>query len=81
MNIEGLMLTRPGCKVCRWMWMDGHDMVCRRYPPQVSIIMLPAPPPRVGQMMPQVLAAFPVVQEAMWCGEWASVSALAAAGS
>lgn len=57
------------CPKCRWAFVDGREITCRRNPPQVSIIMVPAPPPRAGQIMPQALAAFPIVHPDMWCGE------------
>lgn len=79
MNGTGVVLgsLRPGCKACRWSFVDG-ELTCRRNPPQVSILMIPAPPPRVGQIIPQVLAAFPIVRPDMFCGEWASAAVASA---
>jgi len=66
---ESLNALKPACQRCRWMFRDG-DMVCRRNPPQSTIMMVPAPPPRAGQMMPVTLASFPTVQKDMFCGEF-----------
>lgn len=66
---ETLNALRPACQRCRWVFREG-DMVCRRNPPQSTIIMVPAPPPRVGQMQPMTLAAFPTVHKDMFCGEF-----------
>lgn len=71
---------RPGCKACRFSFQEPGDLVCRLNPPQATIVFIPAPPPRVGQMIPQSLAAFPSVQPTMWCGQWAS-AAPASAGT
>lgn len=67
-----LGVVRPGCKGCGFSFVD-QQLVCRRYPPQVTILIAPNPPPRTG-IGPQVLAAYPIVNADMWCGEWRSGS-------
>lgn len=58
------------CRTCRWHATEQQDVVCRRYPPQVSVLMVPAPPPRVGQLQPAPFATFPPVNPEAPCGEW-----------
>lgn len=57
------------CHQCRHS-AEENGLVCRRYPPQVTVLMVPAPPPRVGQMMPQPFATFPPIDPDRPCGEW-----------
>lgn len=68
--VSGLVVPKS-CVRCERSWQEGPDLVCRRFPPVPSIHMVPAPPPRVGQVMPQVFTAFPVVSPSLWCGEFA----------
>jgi hypothetical protein len=58
------------CQACRCVWMEGNELVCRRYPPTVQIILVPAPAPRVGQMMAQQMAMLPPTRPDGWCGEF-----------
>lgn len=58
------------CRGCRWHAVEKPDVVCRRYPPQVTVLMVPAPPPRVGQLQPMPFATFPPVNPDAPCGEW-----------
>jgi hypothetical protein len=58
------------CSQCRFAVKDGPDLSCRRSPPHGTVLMVPAPPPRTGQLMPQVLTSFPIVRSDMWCGEF-----------
>lgn len=62
---------RPGCKACFFVFQEPGDLVCRINPPQVTIVLVPAPAPRVNQLIPQAFAAFPSVKPDMWCGKWA----------
>jgi hypothetical protein len=63
-------LHGEGCGNCRFMHREeGGEFSCRRRAPQVSIILTPAPPPRLG-VMPQPFCSFPLVREEFWCGEW-----------
>ena len=58
------------CGQCRFAWMEGRELVCRRNPPTVTVLMVPAPPPRVGQLMPQQMVTVPMVLATHWCGEF-----------
>ena len=69
-------ILRPeSCSRCRFASKDGSDISCRANPPQVTIVMVPAPPPRVGQLMPQPFATFPLVRPDMWCGQFVAMAA------
>lgn len=60
------------CGQCVYRHQDtDRDIVCRRFPPQMSILLVPMPPPRAGQMGPQPFASYPPVHDAMRaCGEF-----------
>ncbi len=58
------------CGSCRFVWMEGAELACRRYPPGVQVVMVPAPAPRVGQMMAQQMIVIPSVRPDFWCGEY-----------
>ena len=66
------LLPKPArtCADCRYVGYDGKQALCRRYPPQVSVLMTPAPPPRVGAMMPQPFATYPPIDITSPCGEY-----------
>ncbi|GBQ28700.1 hypothetical protein HLH34_15280 [Gluconacetobacter azotocaptans] len=69
--------VRPGaaarsCRQCRFHGLEGPDVVCRRYPPQVTVVMVPQPAPRAGQLAPQPFATFPPVVPEHVCGEFAA---------
>ena len=66
----------PACSRCRHGYMDGGELVCRRNPPQVTIVLVPNPSSlsRGHGLTPQILAGFPNVTGDMACGEF-SVSA------
>lgn len=66
----GIGAYRGTCGRCRHSFVVQGDMVCRRFPPQMSIVLVPAPPPRVGQMMPTPLAGWPPVNATSSCGEF-----------
>lgn len=61
--------TCEGCAVSR---KEGNDLTCHRNPPQMAFLALPAPPPRVGQMMVQAFSGFPIVQPGQWCAQFAA---------
>ena len=64
------------CAVCRFAWFEGKELVCRRNPPTVTVLMVPAGPLRPGQLMPQQMVTVPMVLASHWCGEFeASVQA------
>ena len=59
------------CALCRWSYREGDgDLVCRRHPPHASVLMVPAPAPRIGGFMPQPFSTFPIVRDDMFCGEF-----------
>ena len=63
------------CKTCRFFddkQPDSPAPMCRRYPPQVSIVMVPQQNAiqRQVSMAPQAVATFPNVNAECWCGEW-----------
>lgn len=70
MSALGGILGKKACSRCYFGVKEGADTVCRRMPPQVSIVMLPAPPPNIGRMMPTPLVCFPSVRPDQWCGEF-----------
>ena len=59
------------CSACQFRHQDtDRDIVCRRYPPAVSIVMVPAPPPRTG-IAPMPIASYaPVRDDMRACGEF-----------
>lgn len=61
------------CATCRFSHRSHGDLLCRRNPPQLSVVLGPAPPPRVDQMMPLPFCGFPPVNDRMWCGEYVAV--------
>ena len=64
----------PGeCLDCRWSTHEQTDLVCRRHPPQVSIIV--SMNGITGKQQPVSMAAFPIVKPDMWCGEFAGNAA------
>lgn len=64
-------LGRRTCRLCRHHGVEGSDVVCRRYPPQVTVVLVPQGAPRVGQLAPQPFATFPPVVPEHVCGEFA----------
>lgn len=65
------ILTEVSCLLCHFQVHekqgDATQMFCRRLPPKPEVIMVPTPK---GPMPGPVLAVFPPVQAAMWCGEF-----------
>lgn len=58
------------CATCRFSWKDPTgDLNCRKNPPQTTVILTPAPPPRAG-LMPMPFSTFPIVRADYWCGQW-----------
>lgn len=71
------MSTKPlfgqSCSTCQFSVPDNTlgNIACRRYPPQVCVVMVAVETAMGGkQMMPQALPSFPTLSETMWCGEW-----------
>jgi hypothetical protein len=64
-------MARRTCRFCRHHGVEGNDVVCRRYPPQVTVVLVPQGAPRVGHLAPQPFATFPPVVPEHVCGEFA----------
>ena len=63
------------CKSCKYR----NDDECRRHPPHVSVVMIPSKSALSGMSLnPSPVAAFPNVNEDLWCGEYAPKMALTA---
>lgn len=58
------------CGRCRFAWMEGKELVCRRNPPTVNVLLVPAGPLRPGQLVPQQMVTVPMVIASHWCGEF-----------
>lgn len=56
------------CAKCR----HKHGEECRRFPPQVSVVMIPHHSQLTGKpsFTPSPVAAMPIVEDDLWCGEW-----------
>ncbi len=63
------------CGKCRFSLVDGPQLLCRRNPPQVTMVLAPAK--MVGQMQPIALGAYPAVEDRQWCGEWRGKASVA----
>jgi hypothetical protein len=63
------MMFERSCKHCN----HRHENECRRFPPQVSVIMMPVQSV-IGQgpkLQPNPVCTFPMVEDDLWCGEYA----------
>lgn len=56
------------CPKCRYSAKQEGDLICRRFPPQATIMMVPAPPPRLGAVELKTFCSFPLVNPDFWCG-------------
>ena len=66
-------MRAQSCSNCRFFNKLGDgDQECRRRVPQSTVLMIPAPPPRMD-FMPRPFSSFPLVQPDQWCGEWEAV--------
>ena len=70
LNLPESLMPKDSCARCAFVSFDGRELQCRRLPPSTHIVMVPAPPPRTGQMMPQQLVTFPTVTPEICCGEF-----------
>ena len=61
-------MTPPSCTTCK----HSFEHTCRRNPPGVAVVLLPTRHPISGQttMTPQVMGAFPPIQDEHFCGEY-----------
>lgn len=63
-------IQAESCATCRYSHTDETgDLVCRKSPPQATVLMVPAPPPRVG-VVPLPFCTFPMIKPDQWCGAW-----------
>ena len=63
------------CHHCRYR----HEDECRRYPPHVSVVMIPTKTALSGmQLEPSPGAAFPNIADDPFCGEFAVKLSLSA---
>lgn len=67
--------ARRTCRQCRHHGVEGMDIVCRRFPPQVTVVLVPQGAPRAGQLAPQPFATFPPVVPEHVCGEFSAGAA------
>jgi hypothetical protein len=61
------------CGDCRHLQAEGavNEFVCTESPPQVTVILTPAPAPRAGQLMPQPFATYPPRRrDSLGCGKF-----------
>ncbi len=64
---------RTVCGDCDYLQPEGAagEFVCTESPPQVTVILTPAPPPRVGQLMPQPFCTYPPRnRDSLGCGKF-----------
>lgn len=65
------------CNECKYFIPDkkGPQGVCRRYPAQLTITLIPAQDKFTQQtsLMQRFDSGWPVVQSDQWCGEWKSL--------
>jgi len=61
-------MTQCTCITC--FYNDTNS--CRRYPPSVSIVLVPRMSlvTQKTELQPTDMACFPAVQGEHWCGEW-----------
>jgi hypothetical protein len=64
------------CKTCKYK----VDQECRRFPPQVSVVMVPVKNVlSQGQsFQPKPVCTFPMVEDDLYCGEFAVKMSLSA---
>jgi hypothetical protein len=79
--VNGSAITQivtKACSKCQFSAEEKPDLVCRRYPMQVTFlvvprqIMIPGPhgPRAAVQPCPVPHSAFPVMRPDQWCGEF-----------
>ncbi len=56
------------CTKCRFSLVDGPQLLCRRLPPQVTMVMVPTK--LQGGLQPIAMGAYPAVEGGQWCGEF-----------
>lgn len=69
------VVRAENCGNCRYRFKDTQgDNECRRHAPQVSVLLVNAPAPRVG-MLPAPFSSFPLIRLEQFCGEWEALIA------
>lgn len=67
-------VIKRACEACRWSFIEKPDMVCRRNPPHVGIVlapqMVPTPQGMKQAMAPMPVTSFPIMRRDQWCGEF-----------
>jgi hypothetical protein len=61
------------CGDCRFLHQEGavSEFVCTESPPQVTVILAPAPAPRAGQLVPMPFASYPPRnRQSLGCGRF-----------
>jgi len=56
------------CKFCSRG--DGQDLLCRRLPPQSTVVLRPAQTLQGTQLVPTPVTSWPLVRKDEWCGEF-----------
>ena len=78
-KLSANIIAEPTCSKCRHSFGDTGDLVCRRYPPQQTIVMVPQQgPARLGPrgpeqqvgFSPQPFSSFPICRPDQVCGEF-----------
>ena len=77
-QLSANIIAEPSCAKCRHSHGDTGDLVCRRFPPQQSIVMVPQQVratlgPQGQQAMalaPQPFSGFPICRPDQVCGEF-----------
>ena len=65
------------CGKCDFSFSIDRDLVCRRYPPTASVVVLPRQTLQGVQMQPQPITSWPMVRLEDVCAEWRPTIALA----
>lgn len=65
------MAKESNCGSCRFSHAEGRQLLCRRYPPNSSLVPAPIQGLRGMEMQIQNMAAFTPVKPEQWCGEFA----------
>lgn len=58
------------CVQCQFSARLGQDLVCRRYPPTASVVVLPRQTLQGVQMQPQPITSWPMVRSDDACAEF-----------
>ena len=64
-------MSDQNCGNCRFSFKANQGLICRRYPPNASLIPMPVKGLTGMEMQIQNMAASTPVQSTQWCGEYA----------